>query len=162
MQCSECGFEWEVPDGDDIPGRLRESAADVVEAFRTVSDVVTRRSPDVWSPLEYLCHVRDVLIVQRERVLLAQWSDRPALQPMGRDERVELDGYAAQDPGEVEAEVSAAARRLAHVLSRFDDAGWKRTVMYNYPHPAERTVRWVAVNTLHELVHHAGDIRRQG
>ena len=34
-----------------------------------------RSAPDVWSPLEYACHVRDVLGVQRERMLRTQAED---------------------------------------------------------------------------------------
>jgi hypothetical protein len=31
--------------------------------------------------------------------------------------------------------------------------------MYNYPNPAERSLRWVAVHTAHEVRHHLLDIR---
>jgi hypothetical protein len=33
--------------------------------------------------------------------------------------------------------------------------------MHNYPEPCERSLRWVAVHTVHELHHHTLDIRRQ-
>ena len=36
-----------------------------------------------------------------------------------------------------------------------------RTLIYNYPEPAPRSIRWVAVHTLHEVMHHLGDVRRQ-
>ena len=33
--------------------------------------------------------------------------------------------------------------------------------MYNWPERTERTLRWVAAHTLHEVRHHLLDIRRQ-
>jgi hypothetical protein len=46
-------------------------------------------------------------------------------------------------------------------LARFDPDVWERTLMYNYPAPWERSLRWVAVHTQHEIVHHLGDVRAQ-
>ena len=37
----------------------------------------------------------------------------------------------------------------------------ERTVMYNYPATLERSLRWVAVHTVHEVHHHLLDVRRQ-
>src|SRR5258707_10836138 len=55
----------------------------------------------VWSPLEYGCDLRDMLLVQRERVLAARRMNRPECSPMGRDERVVHDGCAEQEPEDV-------------------------------------------------------------
>jgi uncharacterized glyoxalase superfamily protein PhnB len=80
---------------------------------------------------------------------------------MGRDERVGADGYNDQDPVDVARQVGDAALLFSSVLARLDEASWSRTVVYNFPHPAVRSLAWVAVHTLHEVVHHLGDIRRQ-
>jgi hypothetical protein len=128
---------------------------------RPGADVRSRRKPTVWSPLEYACHVRDVLLVQRERVLLARRREVPTLEPMGREKRVDHDGYATQDPEDVIRQLADAAQLLANVLSRLDVSDWDRTVLYNYPAPAERSLRWVAVHTLHEVHHHTADVLRQ-
>jgi hypothetical protein len=125
------------------------------------SDLAHRAQPDTWSPLEYGCHTRDVLLVQRERVLAARRVDRPSFDPMGRDERVEHDGYAQQDPGAVARQVTDAAAMLARVLDRLDPTDWDRRVLYNYPAQMERSLRWVAVHTAHEVHHHLLDVRRQ-
>ncbi|HET6919421.1 MAG TPA: DinB family protein [Jiangellaceae bacterium] len=125
------------------------------------SDVRARRQAQTWSPLEYACHVRDVLLVQRERVLTARRQDRPSLDSMGRDERVEHDGYAEQDPEDVARQLMDAAHLFANVLSRLGPEDWERTVIYNYPTRSERSLRWVAVHTLHEVRHHLLDVRRQ-
>src|SRR5258708_21536564 len=94
-----------------------------------------RREPARWSPLEYACHVRDMLLVQRERLLAARRLDRPECQPMGRDERVELDGYAAQNPADVARQLRDAAQLFANDLDRLGGAGADRRVLYSYPRP---------------------------
>ena len=106
--------------------------------------------------------MRDVLLVRRERVLAARRVDRPSFDPMGRDERVEHDGYARQDPDAVARQMTDAAAMFANDLARLDDdVGWERTVHYTHPVPSERSVRWVALRTVHEVRHHLLDVRRQ-
>ncbi|QIS24314.1 DinB family protein [Nocardia terpenica] len=119
-----------------------------------------RPAPRTWSPLEYACHVRDMLLVQRERVLAARRVDRPVAEPMGRDERVDHDGYAHQQPMAVARQLQDATLLFTHVLDRLPPEDWDRTLIYSYPERAERSLRWVALHTLHELRHHLLDIRR--
>ena len=115
----------------------------------------------MWSPLEYACHVRDMLLVQRERVLAARRLDRPVSTPMGRDERVEHDGYAEQNPADVARQLGDAAAMFANVLDRLGPDDWDRTTTYTYPQQADRSLRWVAVHSVHEMRHHLLDARRQ-
>lgn len=158
----ECGFEYR-------PGEAERAGPEIVEAALQLADMIVgpradvreRRQPGIWSPLEYACHVRDVLLVQRERVLLARHQERPSFDPMGRDERVDHDGYAEQDPIDVARQLSDAARLFANVLDRLPTADWERTVMYSYPAFAERSLRWLGIHTLHEIRHHLEDARRQ-
>ena len=102
-----------------------------------------------------------MLIVQRERLLAARRLDRPECTPMGRDERVELDGYATQDPADVARQLNDAARLFGNDLDRLAGGEWDRRVIYTYPEPAERTLRWLATHTVHEVRHHLGDVREQ-
>jgi hypothetical protein len=78
-----------------------------------------------------------VFLVQRERVITARRVERPAVQPMGRDDRVGYDGYAAQDPANVARQLGDAARLFANVLDRLGDDDWERTVLYGYPRDAD-------------------------
>jgi hypothetical protein len=55
--------------------------------------------------------------VQRERVLAAQFMDRPSLNPMGRDGRAELDGYAEQSTSDVVRQLCDAGLLFSNVLS---------------------------------------------
>ncbi len=162
-RCDECGYAYDLTAatraGDDIRLGVAELARLLITTER--STLARRTAPELWSPLEYACHVRDVLITQRERVLLARRVDVPAAVPMGRDERVAHEGYAESNPTEVAEEVTIAARLLANVLRRLDSRDWELRIVYNWPQRTERTLRWVAANTLHDVRHHLLDIRRQ-
>jgi hypothetical protein len=157
--CKECGFSYRVGRGEITPW-LRSDATVFVERLQVFDGGSVRRrpAPDVWSPLEYGCHVRDVLRIQRERVLLALREDEPAFAPMRRDERVVEDRYNEQDPEVVGQQVLDAANAFADVLDGLDDADWSRRGLYNYPEPQLRTIEWIAIHTNHELLHHRVDI----
>jgi len=126
-----------------------------------LSDVLSRRSEAVWSPLEYACHLRDVLLVQRERVLLARRAESPSPPLMGREERVEHDGYADQQPEDVARQLEDAALLFANVLARLGPEDWERSVLYDGLEPPDRSLRWVALDTWHEVRHHLLDVERQ-
>ena len=58
-------------------------------------------------------------------------------------------------------QLDEAAFMFANVLARLSPDDWTRTIVYNYPTSSERTLRWVAVHTEHELRHHLADVRGQ-
>jgi hypothetical protein len=102
-----------------------------------------------------------VLLVQRERVLAARRVNRVDCAPMGREERVEHDGYNEQKPADLARQLVDAAALFSNVLARLAANDWDRRVIYNYPKTHERSLRWVAVHTAHEVQHHLLDIHRQ-
>jgi hypothetical protein len=162
-RCEECGYAYDLTAARRAGDDIRVGVAELARLLSTTDPrtLARRTAPDVWSPLEYACHVRDVLITQRERVLLARRVDVPAAVPMGRDERVAHEGYAERIPSEVAEEVTIAGRLLANVLDRLDTRDWELRIVYNWPRRAERTLRWVAANALHDVRHHLLDIHRQ-
>lgn len=99
--------------------------------------------------------------MQRERVLAARRTPSPAFGPMGRDERVEHDGYRSQAPAAVARQLVNAVALPGSVLDRLPAAEWDRSAIYNFPERAERSLRWVAVHTVHEVRHHLVDVRAQ-
>lgn len=115
----------------------------------------------MWSPLEYACHYRDVLRVQRERILLALKKDKPEFASMRREERVIEERYNEQDPAAVGVEIAVAADELASALERLGDKDWLREGEYHYPATQMRNVEWIARHTVHEGVHHIMDVERQ-
>jgi hypothetical protein len=161
-QCEGCGFIYDLTQADAVPDGIRRQVAEVVAILRNDDvDLRSRRRPSAWSPLEYGCHLRDMLLVQRERVLAARRVERLDCAPMGRDERVEHDGYTQQKPEDVARQLADAAQLFGNVLAHLADDDWDRTVIYHYPETHERSLRWLAVHTLHEACHHLLDIRRQ-
>ena len=161
-RCEECGFSYDLATAPEAPSAILAGVSEFTRVLRAGDpEVRTRPHPETWSPLEYACHLRDVLLVQRERVLLARRTDRPTVDPMGRDERVDHDGYADQAPDDVVRQLTDAATLFSNVLTRLRAPDWKRTVVYPYPEPCERTLSWVALHTRHEVEHHLLDVRRQ-
>jgi hypothetical protein len=161
-RCDGCGFVYDLALVDVAAAEIVARADQMASILSGGEDRAVRRrpQPDTWSALEYCCHVRDVLLVQRERVLLALREDQPDVATMGRDERVEADGYNEQRPVDVARQLEDAALMFTGVLRRLDGQAWERTLMYNYPERAARSLEWVAVHTLHEVTHHLGDVQR--
>jgi S-DNA-T family DNA segregation ATPase FtsK/SpoIIIE len=159
--CDECGYVYDTPPSE-IPGRLRALGPRYAEvlASTTKADLPAHTTAGVWSPLEYCCHMRDVLTVQRERTLLAQEQDEPRFASMRREERVSEERYNEQDPQRVAKEITEAAEMLAATLESLGDAGWRRTGVYNYPEVRVRDVVWIGNHTIHEGEHHLFDIAR--
>ena len=159
--CDECGFDYDNLPRADLGSALQDLTAQHVARLTTTPvDDLRRHNSDAWSPLEYACHLRDVLAVQRQRIRLAQREDEPVFVPMGRDERVTADRYNEQAPRVVADQLSHNVKQLTDTLDGLDDAGWARTGIYSYPTRRPRTMEWVVRNTLHELTHHLLDVDR--
>jgi S-DNA-T family DNA segregation ATPase FtsK/SpoIIIE len=159
--CVECGFtSLELP-RDQVAAALVARAGDMAARLGAPSgDLTAHRRPDEWSPLEYACHVRDVLCMQRDRVFVALVEDEPSFKPMYREQRVGFDRYNEQRPDAVAAQLGMAAAMAAHTFSRLSSVQWGRPLVYGYPGPERHDVEWVAHHTLHEVVHHLADIDR--
>lgn len=142
----------------DLGHRFEVVLSDATEHDRSL---IARPSPDVWSPVEYGCHLRDVLLAQRERLLLALVAEEPSFAPIYRDQRAVLARYGDESPEQVIPEIVFAAGLLAWVFNGLGDADWGRTCIYNFPEPAQRSILWLGQHTLHEGKHHLLDIERQ-
>jgi S-DNA-T family DNA segregation ATPase FtsK/SpoIIIE len=160
--CDECGYGYDSLTRPQIVGALPE-LADQIGAILTGTPAAALRAhsrPASWSVLEYGCHVRDVLRIQRERVLLAQVEDMPRFVSMRRDERALEEKYNEQNPAAVATTVRVGARDLADTLAGLDDGGWLRIGIYPWPESHVRTVEWIGRRSAHELAHHLFDCRR--
>lgn len=160
--CGGCGFVYDEGAFASAAASIRSGVDEVAAVLRSrgSSSASVRPAPGVWSPVEYGCHLRDVLLVQRERGILALVSkEPPSLAPMSRDERVALEGYGSSSAEDVARQLVDAAALFTNVLDRLDGEGWSRTLRYNDPVERVRTLRWLAVHTLHEVQHHLADVR---
>lgn len=160
-RCNECDFLYDAIPLARVIAEIRALPSQYGDRLTAADQAgVARFHPlaSTWSALEYVCHVRDVLKVQHERLLLALTEQRPAFAPMRREERAIEERYNEQDVEGVLCEFEQAASSFADALASLNDQQWHRTAVYNWPETAERTMAWLARHTLHEGVHHLRDI----
>jgi S-DNA-T family DNA segregation ATPase FtsK/SpoIIIE len=159
--CDECGYRYDTLPREELSTNIRALGPRYTALLATPVEALRVHKIDgVWSPLEYACHMRDVLRAQRERVQLALAEDQPTFASMRREERVTEERYNEQSPELVAEELSGAAHVLADELDSLDSDGWQRTGIYNWPNTSPRTIDWIARHTIHEGVHHIMDIER--
>lgn len=160
--CDECGYHYSDLAREVLGEALVEATEGVIESLSDAGTLRQRPEPEVWSALEYGCHVRDLLDVQRNRIGRALVEETPAFESMRREERVTELAYNERDPAAVAADLAVNAKALAATVRDLDDEGWERTGIYNWPETSERSVEWIVRHTIHELVHHRRDIGEVG
>lgn len=127
-------------------------------ALAGMSDAVLRRRPatGVWSPIEYLCHVRDVYVSHLIRLHRARTEEDPELEPMLNDLRARRLRYAEREAAPTLDELEAAVAGVLEEVSRFRPEDWSRPA---HRLPGERrTALWLLRNAAHEGIHHLGDL----
>jgi hypothetical protein len=136
---------------------LRENAVSWREVLTAGDEVVRARPrPDVWSPLEYGCHVRDVFRLYDERLRLMLTQDGPHYPNWDQDVTAVLERYGEQDPAHVCAELHDAAGALAERFDGVDGAQWERTGYRS--DGAAFTVATFARYLVHDPIHHLHDV----
>jgi hypothetical protein len=153
--CPECGFDASAIDARGVGDLVRENAS----AWQRVlarPDVAVRSRPDRWSPLEYGCHVRDVLRLYLQRLELMLTEDGPRYPNWDQDATAVEDRYHEQRPATVAVELTQAA---AAVADRFDGVRgdeWSRTG--HRSDGATFTVDSFARYFIHDPIHHLWDV----
>lgn len=154
-ECPECGFDASAFDVRTTGAVVR----DLAHRWQLVLErpgCAVRPSPGVWSPLEYACHVRDVLGIFDARLQRMLHEDDPEFDNWDQDRTAVEQRYDLQDPSEV---ASALSERAAAVSERFDGVApsqWLR--------PGRRsdgavfTVDSFARYFVHDPVHHLWDV----
>lgn len=154
--CPDCGFDPGAIANPDLAPAIRQATLPwpAVLARPTMRE---RPRPEVWSPLEYGCHVRDVsrIFTRRTRLILAE--DDPLFADWDQDATALESRYWAQDPAVVAAELADGAAELVETYAAVPDAAWQR--------PGRRsngsvfTTETLGRYLLHDLVHHLWDVR---
>ncbi len=93
-----------------------------------VSDGELRRrpSPEEWSLLEVLCHLRDSAEIEGMRVRRLVEEDKPALEPYDQEALARERDYQGDDPRRVRTAVRAFWGGLAYQLEGLSDQQWQR------------------------------------
>lgn len=150
--CPECGYE---PHKTEETSARTAAAALRWQAVLERSDAAERPEPGVWSPVEYACHVRDMLRLLEERVELMLTGENPLFGNWDQDKVAVEAGYYWADPAVVAADLSARAIS-ATTLSGIDGVRWDRTgrrsdgIIF--------TVASLCRFTLHDAEHHLQDV----
>jgi hypothetical protein len=154
--CPECGFDTQAFGRDEVGNLLRANAAEWHEVLAAPPDDLRHRpSPQVWSPLEYACHVRDVFRIYHERLNLMLGQDDPLFANWDQDATAVAERYGEQDPSTVRGELGAAAETLA---ANFDSVGDRWTRPGRRSDGAAFTVESFARYLVHDPVHHLYDV----
>jgi len=154
--CPECGFVAATVHREDFATLFRQAAAPWPEVLAR-PDASVRPSPQVWSPLEYGCHVRDVLRVFQERLALLRTQVDPRFENWDQDATAIAERYWDADPVIVASEILDAAEQHA--------ASWTKVRPDDWTRPGRRsngsvfTVETLGRYELHDLVHHLWDVR---
>ncbi len=147
--CTACGLAFTTVSPGDAATLLPRH----VDELRALAGAAS--SGPGWTVPEYLCHIRDVLVVHTIRLHRARKEDDPALEPMYNDLRTARFDYRSADPAVVLTEIDAALRGFLTEVGRTAD--WDRTVTRL---GERRTARWLVRNVVHELRHHVLDVRK--
>jgi hypothetical protein len=155
-RCPECGFDTREISLADVPAAVRN----VASAFRDVlaGGEATRRrpNPQMWSPLEYACHVRDACSLYDTRLRLMLTVDDPQFENWDQDAAAVQQAYGEQDPAQVAGELSEAAERVAGTFEHVPEGAQGRTGRRS--DGAVFTVTTLGRYLVHDLVHHVYDV----
>jgi hypothetical protein len=153
--CPECGFEAGSVEPSAVARLLRSNTEQWIEQLRR-GDVADRPSTQVWSPLEYACHVRDVHVLFLERLEMMLNEDGPHYPNWDQDQTAIARGYHEAEAPTVAIELRAASDALAARFDSVDSDGWARTGYRG--DGAEFTVATFAQYFIHDPVHHLHDV----
>lgn len=154
-RCAECGVDASAVTAADLPALVHTLTGPWGEVLAR-PDVVTRARPDRWSPLEYACHIGEVLEVFAERFALILQENNPTLPNWDQDEAAIAGDYAGQDPARVAAEIPDRANALVAVLARYDEESLARAAVRS--DGAAFTALSLGRYLIHDLAHHLHDV----
>ncbi|MFI6446138.1 DinB family protein [Kitasatospora sp. NPDC050543] len=155
--CPDCGLDTPAVAREDIAGLVRGNAS----AWQVVlagdeAEVRRRPRPEVWSALEYACHVRDVFRLFRLRLDLMLDQEGPLFANWDQDATAVAERYAQQDPAVVAGELAEAAEMLALGFEGVRGEQWQRTG--DRSDGARFTVESFSRYLIHDPLHHLYDV----
>lgn len=154
--CAECGFDAASVAAEGVGARL----AGVARRWRTVLEQPhpdRRPDPAVWSPLQYGCHVRDVLTIFGHRFACILAEDGVRFENWDQDAAALTGRYREQSPDAVVAAIATAADAVAVTLARAGPSDWQHSGLRS--NGSVFTLASLAQYFLHDLVHHLHDVR---
>ncbi|WP_310964609.1 DinB family protein [Nocardioides terrisoli] len=157
--CPDCAFDAARATPGRLPGLLQANAAGWREVLAG-DDAAVRPADNIWSPLEYACHVRDVhrLFAARVRLMLEQVD--PTFANWDQDETAVSARYDEQPADAVLVDLLTAADAAAAAYGAVPDDAWQRTGRRS--DGSVFTVDTLGRYHLHDVVHHLWDVGGTG
>jgi hypothetical protein len=154
--CAECGLDAARVPRSAIAALVTANAAAWSTVLADPDGVRTRPHPQVWSPLEYACHVRDVLRLYDERLHLMLTQHDPLFANWDQDVTALAAAYGEADPETVAVELRTAADTVAASFAAVRDPAWARTGRRS--DGAAFTVESFGRYFVHDPIHHLWDV----
>ena len=123
---------------------------------RPCPDCAYDASPEIWSALEYGCHVRDVFRLYDKRLVMMLTLDNPTFANWDQDKTAVDDRYDLQDPVVVRREIVFAGDQLADRFDSVADAEWGRKGQRS--DGAAFTIDTFGRYMVHDPIHHLWDV----
>ena len=158
-QCDQCGLSAGEIRPEDFAQRAFIAAEEWVQILRSSPAVTARPLPDVWSPLEYGAHVRDVYRLFDGRLAQMLNDETPTFANWDQDEAAIKERYGEQDPEVVADELEDAAQRFVARMSSLEPDQYSRRGIRS--DGAEFTVATFIQYFLHDVIHHLWDVTGQ-
>jgi hypothetical protein len=155
--CPECGFDVRSFPREEAGDMIRTNAGRWKELLAHPS-ARERPSEDVWSALEYGCHVRDVFELYDARLRMMLEQDEPAYPNWDQDAAAVEKHYGNEDPTRVAGEIAAAGAALAARFGAVSGDQWTRTGLRS--DGARFTIESFARYLIHDPVHHVNDVEK--
>jgi len=159
--CDECGFDASTIEASATDRVLARAVDDWSELFGRHDVERLRRRPDpaTWSPLEYACHVRDVLDLLDLRIDRVVREEHPTFDDWHPDDRAEAGRYDLEiDPVAVLARLVTNAHRVIDRIGGLSVLDWRRRG--TRADGLEFTAAFITTYLTHDVVHHLHDVRR--
>lgn len=151
--CTECGFEPFPP--HQMGDRLR-SAAKRWSSVLQRDDATQRPDQQTWSPMEYACHVRDMIMVLHQRVEAMLNQRNPELADFDGDAEAVRREYWRADRSTGLTELTQNAQRTADLVGTVNGQQWE--LPGRRSDGFEFTIATLCLYIGHEMEHHLYDV----
>ena len=150
--CPQCGFDAASLPPETLGDHALELAAGWRDFLVHADEVYLRTIPEpgVNSPIQYGAHVRDILRVYGDRMVLAVEQDNPTVPIFSPRQEVWAE-YNRLDVDDLAADIEDRARSLADNVEGMDPSAWSRIVINDrgqYGSTPSRSPVWPATRSM--------------